>query len=158
MMRMALIALGILVAAFAPQVSHAADRFDTPRALLEFAYKAYSTKDFSDNTQDLYSTGLKALFDADAARTPAGEIGALDFDVFVNGQDYQLSGLAIDDPVISGDKANEAVNFKNFDTAQSLQFYLLKQKDGWKIDDIESLTPDAKWRLSELLATDPALN
>lgn len=157
-MRLALIVIGFMLAAFAPSISHAAQKFDTPGAVLEFAYKAYASSEYTDNTEVLYSKGLKALVAADAARTPKGDVGAVDWDVFVNGQDYKLSELIIDDAVISGDKATEAVSFKNFDETQSIQFYLVKQKDGWKIDDIESLTPGATWRLSELLTADPALN
>ncbi|HEV7717611.1 MAG TPA: hypothetical protein VGO70_01405 [Arsenicitalea sp.] len=157
-MRLALIVIGFMLAAFAPGISHAAEKFDTPRAVLEFAYKAYASSEYTDNSKVLYSKGLEALFAADEARTPAGDVGAVDFDVFVNGQDYKLNELTIDDAVISGAKATEAVSFKNFDESESMQFYLVKQQDGWKIDDIESLTPGHTWRLSELLAADPALN
>ena len=50
------------------------------------------------------------------------------------------------------------VAFKNFDAAQSLVFHLIKEGGGWRINDIESLTPDSTWRLTELLSPDTVTN
>lgn len=146
--------LGALVAS--PGFAQAV--FDTPKALLEHAYQPYATGDFSEDVTQLYSRDLRELFAEAQARGNEDEVGPVDFDVFVNGQDYQLTDLVIADPEISGDTATEAVTFRNFNEPQSLKFYLVRQEDGWRIDDIESLLPTDGWRLSALLADDPALN
>ncbi len=152
--------LGLVVAAMVPALANAAPvrTFDTPKALLDYAYAPYATGNFQDDNDVLYSKSLNALFAADAARTPAGDIGAIDFDVFVNGQDYQLTQLSIGEPMPEEGGVTVPVTFKNFDTPESLLFHLVREEGGWKINDIESLTAEAAWRLSVLLADDPALN
>lgn len=125
--------------------------FDTPKALLDYAYAPYATGSFSDDNDVLYTKALNDQFKAADAATPEDEVGPVDFDVFVNGQDYQLTDLKIGDPVPEGEGVKVAVTLKNFDEPQSLLFHLLKEGGGWKINDIKSLTPDNTWRLSQLL-------
>lgn len=158
-MRGAIVMIGLMFALLVMPASGAdlPQKFDTARGLLEYTYAPYSTGKFDDDNNVLYSKGLKALFAADAARTPEGGIGAIDFDIFVNAQDYQLSELKIGEPMPEGDSGNEVtvlVTFKNFNVPQSLIFHLVKENDGWKINDIQSITPGNKWRLSDLLAGD----
>ena len=43
----------------------------------------------------LYSKRLQALIDKDEKETPEGMVGRIDWDVFVDGQDWQLSELKI---------------------------------------------------------------
>lgn len=148
-----------LLLALPVRLSLAAPVFSSPKALLEYAYKAYSTGDFPDDDTELYSAGLKSLFEnAGDQQGSEDQVGPIDFDVFINAQDYQLTKLYIDDPVIKGDTATEAVSFDNFGKPQSMQFYLVKEDGSWRIDDIEALTGDDTWRLSELLADNPELN
>ncbi|HTJ57065.1 MAG TPA: DUF3828 domain-containing protein [Devosiaceae bacterium] len=128
--------------------------FDTPKALLEFAYAPYATGKFADDTNLLYSSDLNAQFAAAEANTPADDVGPVDFDVFVNGQDYQLSELKIGDPAPEGEGVSVPVTFKNFNDPQSLVYHLVREGGGWKINDIESLTPGSTWRLTTLLAPD----
>lgn len=147
-----LLALGMPVAA-APPV------FEDPAGLVAYAYEAYGSEDAStiDHTE-LYSPSLLALFEADAERTPEGYVGALDFDPFVNGQDYQIEDLAIVAPVIDGDQATVIATFTNLGERQEMRFTLVRRAEGWKIDDIEALAGAYTWRLSTLLAADPLLN
>ena len=144
----ALLAGPALAAPAAPRV------FDTPKALLEYAYAPYSTGDFQDDNNILYTSELNAMFKAADEATTEDEVGPVDFDVFVNGQDFQLTELKIGDPEPEGDGVKVPVTFKNFDQPQSLVFHLLKEAGGWKIADIESLTPDSTWKLTTLLAPD----
>ncbi|HVX80427.1 MAG TPA: DUF3828 domain-containing protein [Devosiaceae bacterium] len=125
--------------------------FDTPMALLEYAYAPYATGNFQDDNQVLYSNALNAMFTAAEANVSDDEVGPVDFDVFVNGQDYQLSDLKIGEAAPEGEGVTVPVTFKNFDEPQSLVFHLVKESGGWKINDIESKTPDQTWRLTDLL-------
>ncbi len=54
-------------------------------------------------------------------------MGRLDFDPYVDGQDYQITELKIGDAVIKGDKATVEVTFKNFDLAEDMTFTLVKE-------------------------------
>ena len=153
-MRSLLIVAGLWLALLIP--AYAADpTFDTPRALLDYAYKPYATGDFKDDSGLLYSKGLKALFvAAGASASDSDDLGPVDFDVFVNGQDYQLTNLKIGDPSPEGEGVKVPVTLDNFDEPQSLVFHLVREDGGWKIGDIESLTPGAAWRLTTLLTPD----
>jgi len=151
-----LAAAGIFFALLLPAFAAApATSFDTPQALLTYAYKPYSTGQFQDDNDILYSKALNALFAAAEANTPEDDVGPVDFDVFVNGQDYQLTELKIGDPVPEGDGVKVPVSLKNFDDPQSLVFHLVKESGSWRINDIESLTPDSSWKLSDLLTAAP---
>lgn len=129
--------------------------FDTPKALLDYAYAPYATGQFEDDNNNLYSRALNAMFAAADAATPDDEVGPVDFDVFVDGQDYQLSGLTIGDPTPEPGGVTVPVSFKNFDTAESLVFHMIQEGGSWRINDIESKTPGSEWRLTTLLTPDP---
>ncbi len=146
-MRLNVLAVGLFMA-ITGLVS--AQPFESPRALLEAFYQPYFTDDFADDESAFRSEALNALYAADAENTPAGELGALGFDPYVDGQDYQLSNLVIGDADISGDEAVVDVNFDNFDQPVSLTYELVFEDGGWKIDDVVSEEGEYPYRLSEI--------
>ena len=156
-MRRILFVLGILLGTLAP-AAQAAPVFDDPRSLMVYAYLPYESGNFPEDPTELFSPTLMQLWEESAARSEEAEIPNIDFDPYINAQDYDLSGLTIADPVITGDEAMVAVAFENFGEPQELRFWLVRVEEGWKIDDIESMGGDYPWRLSELLAADPLLN
>lgn len=149
-----LVAAGLLLALTVGALA-AGQVFGTPRALLDYAYAPYATGDFKDDNGLLYSNALNALFATAEANAPEDDVGPVDFDVFVNGQDFQLTDLAIGDSTPEGDGVTVPVTFKNFGEAQSLVFHLIREGGGWKINDIESLTGGSTWRLTTLLTPLP---
>ena len=150
-------ALAALLALMAP-AALAAPVFEDPKGLVEYAYVPYVGGEFPADPFALYAPTLTELWDAMEARTPEGEVGAIDFDPFINAQDYEIKDIAIGDAAIDGDEAMVTATFTNFGEPQEIRFTLVRLADGWKIDDIESLAGDYPWRLSELLAADPLLN
>jgi len=115
--------------------------YDTPKALLEAVYTPYEKGDsFNwdnwDETQ-FRSKELNELFAKDL-KEANGEIGRIDFDPYVDGQDYQISELKFGDATITGDTAQVEVTFKNFEMEEDMVFSLVKEADGWKIDDVNS--------------------
>ena len=100
-MRLFAAAVALFLFLVAPALA-AGPVFDTPKALLQYAYQPYSTGDFKDDNDVLYTKQLNDMFAAADAATPDDEVGPIDFDVFVNGQDYQLTDLTIGDPVPDG--------------------------------------------------------
>jgi hypothetical protein len=129
--------------------------FDTPQALLDYAYKPYSTGDFAADDDVLYTKALNDMFASAEAATGEDDVGPIDFDIFVNGQDFQLSDLKYGDPVPEGEGVAVPVTFKNFDEPQSLVFHMVKEGGGWKISDVESRTDGNEWRLTTLLSEPP---
>lgn len=102
---------------------------------------------------------LKDLFERDDRRvceldTP---IGRLDFDWVVNGQDFLISDVSVETVETYAGLADEPdrkvviAKFKNFDTANELRYYWEKADDGWRLDDVASVSERFPWTLSLLL-------
>ena len=128
--------------------------FDTPKDLLTALYAPYSKGDSFDwskwDETKFRSKHLNALFAKDL-KEAKGDVGRLDFDPYVDGQDYQITGLKIGDATITGTTAKVEVTFKNFDTAEDLMFTLVKESDGWKVDDVVSSSKDNPYSLKAIM-------
>ena len=140
------------------QPASAQPAFDDPVALIEHVYAAYQTEAFPEYPVELYTPALRQLWDDAMARSEETEIPVLDFDPFVNAQDYELTELVVADPIIEGSSASVTVGFLNFGQPTELRFHVALGPDGWLIDDIESFDEGYVWHLSEILAADPLLN
>ena len=146
--------LGFLLTAVAPAAA-----FDDPKALVEAFYAAYSEPDFDKfielkkDEHSFFSAGLKALYEQDAADSERlGGIARIDFDPWINGQDFQVTELFIGDGELTSDTtATVPVDYMNFDKANNSWVYAVKEADGWKIDDMENFDPDYPYRLREIL-------
>ena len=77
----------------------------------------------------------------DAARR--NEVGALDFDPFVDAQDWEIAAFAIAVNDSGPDKASATVKFNNFDKPSTVLLDLVKIKNEWRISDI-TWTPHDK--------------
>ena len=66
----------------------AAAAFDTPEALIAYAYQPYATEAFPEDPFELYAPSLRTLVEKSIAATPEDEVGVLDFDPFIDAQDY----------------------------------------------------------------------
>ena len=130
----------------------AAQPYDTPDALLKAFYAPYFSGDFPEDESQFRSAELQALYDNDAAITPEGEMGAISFDPYIDGQDYELTDFEIGAAGIAGDYASADVTFKNFGQPHSLMFEMVRENGGWKIDDVVSNDPDNAYRLSQIFA------
>ena len=128
-----------------------AQTFDTPQALLEAFYAPYFSGEFTEDESPFFSDELEALYAADAEATPEGEIGALDFDPFVDGQDFELTDFEIGAPGIAGDYASADVTFNNMGHPTTLAYEFVKENGSWQIDDVVSTNPENPYRLSEIL-------
>jgi hypothetical protein len=148
-MRRLLIALALLVAGAFPAFA-----YDSPADLLKALYTPYSKgESFDWNTWDeaqFRSKHLNELFDKDS-KEANGEVGRLDFDPYIDGQDYQITDLKFGEAQITGDTATVEVTFKNFDTAEDLNFTLVKEADGWKVDDVVSHNKDFPYSLKAIM-------
>lgn len=129
----------------------AAQPYDTPDALLQAFYAQYQSQDTDFGDQSVFrSSGLQGLYDADAEATPDGEMGALDFDPYIDGQDWDITDLQIGAAGIAGDYASADVSFKNFGEERTLSYDMTLEDGGWKIDDVTSTSPGNEYRLSEI--------
>ena len=128
----------------------AAERFDDPLKLVEHIYAHYSDGTIETLDANAYwSPRLAELIASDEAR---GELGSLTFDPFINSQEDFMSDLQISLAEADDKQALVAVGFDNGGGYQQSMFTLVPGPDGWKIDEIEGVTPGREWTLSEILA------
>lgn len=153
-MRLAALVAGLFVALTSLA---AAQTYDTPQALLEAFYAPYFSGEFTDDEAAFRSQALQALYDNDAQVTPAGEMGALSFDPYIDGQDFDIADFEIGAAGIAGEYASADVTFTNFGEPRSLTYELVLENGGWKIDDVVSTNPENSYRLSEIFAENAAL-
>lgn len=109
--------------------------YDDPKAMLEAFYAPYfsGTMDFAAHDA-LESLGLKALYEADS-KDANGEVGRIDFDPFIQGQDWDTTAVTIGKIDILGGTARAEVDFTNFRPVH-LVYTLVLERDGWKVDDV----------------------
>ena len=129
-----------------------------PVALLTAIYKTYTDigpgEDGVPELSGVYSKRLQALIDKDEKETPEGDVGRIDWDLFVDGQDWQLTDLKIVPGLkeatraeVRGRPSRISMNRATFDT-------LVLENGHWRIDDIqETLKP--RWTMSKILLDAP---
>jgi hypothetical protein len=95
--------------------------------------------------------GLLYLIDADRADA-GGEIGRLDFDPFISGQDWQTTTVTVGEPDVVGGTARVSVDYDNFGEMHHAVYALVLERDGWKIDDV-TYPGEEGFSLRELLTS-----
>ena len=153
---------GLIAAVLIPAGAWA---YDDPRALVSAIYAPYQSGQQHGDLGQFYSARLKQLF-ADHAEKAAAEADttgseplavepAFDFNPFIDAQHALLLDVAIGEPVTLGDKSLVTVGFHNFDQPTLLSLSLVREADGWKVDDVSSMGGAENWMLSWLLQYDP---
>ncbi|MEO6014936.1 MAG: hypothetical protein ABIQ30_15300 [Devosia sp.] len=157
------------MAALAALLAAPAWAYDDPKALVDAIYVPYQTPGVAaaQDPAQYYSERLRGLISGHAAKATeellsgeappdTGPIApGLSFNPFIDAQHSLLMDLAIGQPVILKNKAIVTVSFNNFDHATLLSLSLVKDPDGWKVDDVASLGEGENWLLSWLLQYDP---
>lgn len=154
-MRLKTLTLGLLLAA-ALAIPASAKTFKTPQALLKALYvfsldTTSADPDAPSLYSDYFSDNLNGLLKADQASVEPGEVGALDFDPVIAGQDGVPSEVAVGEPIVIDDTAELEVTFTNGEPV-TLYYSLVKEHGGWKVDDIANQQGEFPWSLSAILA------
>ncbi len=112
--------------------------FDDPKALVDAIYAPYTTLGAAtaQDPAQYYSERLRGLVAANAA--PQGEEAppVLAFNPFIGAKQALLRDLSIGTPVGNTERAIVTVSFGNFDEVSLLALSLVREGDGWKVDDI----------------------
>lgn len=139
--------------------------YDEPKALVAAIYEPYQAGEQHADLSQFYSARLKQLF-ADHAEKISAEVDTtatepltvepvVTFNPFIDADHALLLDVAIGEPVLAGDKALVTVAFHNFDQPTLLSLSLIREPDGWKVDDVSSMGGEENWMLSWLLQYDP---
>jgi Protein of unknown function (DUF3828) len=128
--------------ALAPTAAGAADA--TALAFVTDIYAAYKGKDAKGHPLDderairrYFEPSLATLMVKDQKiAAKRGEVGLLDFDPFIDAQDWEIAAfdIAVDDGAPG--KATATVKFSNFDKPVTVRLDLVKLKNEWRIADI----------------------
>ncbi len=133
----------------------ASTRIDDPVAFVRGVYTHYvgARAQGYDAPPDIYTPRLSKLFEDDRKKAPAGEEGCLDFDYWVNGQDWKLTNIEVTEAMASQDRKVVIAKFANTGKPQELHFEFRRMDGRWMLDDVSSLK-DMPWTLSKILKCD----
>ncbi|MBS0469597.1 MAG: DUF3828 domain-containing protein [Proteobacteria bacterium] len=100
---------------------------------------------------DIYTPRLDALFQLEQ-KEAGGEVGRIDFDFWINGQDSDIKNVKVGKIDVEGaaDRMIVVASFLNFGKPEEIHFYFEKTKAGWKLDDVRSAMGE-QWTLSLIL-------
>jgi uncharacterized protein DUF3828 len=123
----------------------------SPRDFITAIYDAYKGKDAHGRPLDddaairrYFEPKLAAAMIKDRrAAARRQEVGTLDFDPFVDAQDWEISSFDIAVSDAGPGKASATVKFANSGSNSTIVLDLVKIKDAWKISNI-TWTPHAK--------------
>jgi hypothetical protein len=129
---------------------------DDPRAFVAATYAAYrASNNATPNVDSAYSPRLAALFRDYAAAQSPDEVGALDFDWWVNGQDWEISEPALTETNEGPDRRLITARFTNMGSAETIRFGFVRENGRWYLDDVLGGNGDEGWTLSALLRERP---
>jgi hypothetical protein len=146
--------LALIVAFAFCAVSAQAQVAVDPVDLIVAIYKTYRTDNDHPGLPNVYSRRLQDLLDTEQKNTPAGESGKIDWDVFIDGNDWQLSDVRVERVSQTGKRAQVRARFKNHNSPCENLFDLVHERGQWRIDDIQSMRKP-RWILSKILLGDP---
>jgi hypothetical protein len=148
-------ALGLMLVLVLHSAPAAVQTRDTPDGLIRAVYRTYTDDTNRAGLAGIYSRRLQGLIDADALRAPDGDAGRLDWDVFVDGNNWHISGLAIALVSVSADRAVIDAHFQNFKQPRRVRFDLVYEAGGWAVDEVRSFKPPSgtvpAWTMSKVL-------
>jgi hypothetical protein len=100
--------------------------------------RAFYPPDAPNAPQARYTPQTAELWDQCFKRAKANGDACMDFDMFVQGNDFELSDVRAEQ--ISGDAAQAILRaqFKNFGKDETVMFTLIHDDQGWIIDEIIS--------------------
>ena len=102
-----------------------------------------------------WSASLRqAMVDQEArfAAMKDGDPEGIDFDVFVNAQDWQLSNLNVTtESIVPQSHAVVRASFQNADSHQDVVYDMVWENNGWRIDNMRSGSGADGWDLREMV-------
>ena len=101
----------------------------------------------------LMSKSLAALFARDDLfQEESGDMGQIGADPFLNGQDGEVKRLSFDTIPVAAGKATVVANFRSFGKPVAVQFQMVRENGGWRIDDIVNQFEGKSYSIREALS------
>jgi hypothetical protein len=135
----------------------AATRIDDPKTFVSEVYRRLIASESTHSSyappEDIYTPRLEKLVREDK-RKAKGEVGCLDFDFWLNAQDWKITHLTITTTDDGPDRKTVVAKFRNIGEPQEIHFDFRKSAGRWLLDDVHSLSAPP-WTLSEILKCAP---
>ena len=131
---------------------------EDPRAFVQAQFDAYRTEVAPEWPEHAYSERLRGLFAAyDAwARQHDDLVGSLDFDWWINAQDWELRGVELHEEPEGPDRMTILARFDNAGRIDLNRFRFVRESGRWYLDDVVNGHRDEEgWTLSQLLQERP---
>ena len=147
---------GAAIAAPAHRAVHARGVED-PRAFVAQRFSGYrsSSDQVPPDPVWAYSPRLSAAFATYNAwqRRHPDDVGSIDFDWWINAQDWELSGVSVTQADTGANARTVTARWRNSGRADSSRFLFVRIGGRWYLDDAVNGTGhgDDGWTLSELL-------
>jgi hypothetical protein len=143
------VAIAVLLCAPA----QAASPTNNPKAIVAAMYAQMVKTTTYTLPEGIYTARLAKLFGDDQTDGErGGGVGRLDWDAWVNGQDFQIKNVTVTSrpDEFRADRQIVQVNMINFGKAARVYFYFERANGRWQIDDIRWTGKDG-WTLSLVL-------
>ena len=138
--------LGAAILALSSTAS--AQGFEDPVAFVRERFANYQRGEAPQSWPDRpYSPRLARLFEL-LAQEEGGE-ERIEFDWWVNGQDFELDAVEVVLEQDRGDRRTVLARWRNFGQADASRFLFVRRDGRWYLDEVISTTSD--WRLSRVL-------
>lgn len=127
---------------------------DNPEAFVRSVYASYSAGKVVGLPREALSPDLHRMLERDEAEAGGG-VGRLEFDPWVNGQDFDLRRVELIGKAQSGDRYRVVVSFENMGERNVNRVDFEKRRGKWYLADIRNEQPGSRtegWVLSKLLA------
>jgi len=104
------------------------------------------------------SKSLAAQWAKMDARTPKGEVGAVDFDPVTNSQDPDVASFKVTPEKQDTDRATIAVAIRGHGEARKeqaddvIRYDFVREADQWRIDDIRGAVDGTPWSIRAMLS------
>lgn len=154
----------IVAALMLTSAADAAEIFSNPRELVAAIYDDYNLGRTVADPSVYYSTRLKAVFDqaiengvfaSDAAMSGSEFTLNAVFNPFLPDVNALLFDVTVGEPAIIDDRAVVNVTYHNFDQPRLLSIAMIRESEGWRVDDVASMGKEEHWLLSWALTYDP---
>jgi len=149
----------VLAAALIANGAFGATNISDPEKFVSDVYTKYiaaqrAHKDYVA-PDDIYTPRLAGLFAKDK-KMAKGEVGCIEMDFWVNGQDWKLGKVDVTSQPVAGHPDQKIVTavFDNLKSPNELHFHFVQQRGKWLLDDVDSVKGE-NWTLSKILSCWP---
>lgn len=156
-------ALVLAVAACQPQPTETpseeteAQTYPDPAEAIAPLYERYRTDPMVTTFPTLteqapWSAAMRATLEAMVARSQTAEEPILDFDPFVNAQDWRVGAVSVTtDGVVANSHATVRARFVNFDREDEVVYDLVWEGGAWRVENIRH----SEWDLKRIASAGP---